>query len=150
MTASFEVGTGPASSSFNTVASSSVKVDVEGADHHMSRLSLADSPAEVATAVANQSPFIRVNEVSGIPITVQVLGSNADAAAGGMRAITINKAVSSGDNVGAAGAANLSDVPEVLRQHLDRRKAQLQSMQQRLAKLSSECDSLQGMMATDV
>jgi len=116
----------------------------------MSRLSLADSPAEVATAVANQSPFIRVNEVSSIPTTVQVLGSSADAAAGGMSAITINNAVSSGDNVGAAGAANLSDVPEVLRQHLDRRKAQLQSMQQRLAKLSSECDSLQGMMATDV
>jgi hypothetical protein len=39
-------------------------------------------------------------------------------------------------------------VPDVLRQHLDRRKAQLHSMQQRLAKLSSECDSLQGLMAT--
>lgn len=76
----------------------------------------------------------------------------ADAAAG--RNVIHTNGCANGNAVDAAAngssevtpPAGLSDVPDVLRQHLDRRKAQLQSMQQRLAKLSHECDSLQGMV----
>eukprot|EP00929_Paragymnodinium_shiwhaense_P051409 TRINITY_DN25876_c0_g1_i1.p1 TRINITY_DN25876_c0_g1~~TRINITY_DN25876_c0_g1_i1.p1 ORF type:complete len:796 (+),score=138.49 TRINITY_DN25876_c0_g1_i1:171-2558(+) len=44
--------------------------------------------------------------------------------------------------------ASASDGPDVLRAHLDRRKLQLESMQQRLAKLSKDCESLQGIVSS--
>lgn len=67
----------------------------------------------------------------------------------GSAALAVTLRGSPSDTANAVGgAASLSEVPEVLRQHLDRRKAQLQSMQQRLAKLTNECDRMQGEMAS--
>merc|ERR1712130_156049 len=73
---------------------------------------------------------------------------NADAAAGGGGKITSGCTVPTPCVVAPEPEASASDGPNVLRQHLDRRKQQLESMQQRLAKLSQECESLQDIVTS--
>lgn len=167
------VGLSSANGSFNvgpslSVMSATGSTMAKGEDpsesvlgQQLSRISLGssilqqDSPGKtIATTQAKLPPEVTsrwLSEASGISFAAPFTGCSADAAAGG--ASIVNMSGTKGDTMmtgdtAAAGAANLSDVPDVLRQHLDRRKAQLQSMQQRLAKLSSECDSLQGLMTS--
>lgn len=149
---SFNVQGGPSLSSTCTAASAvAAKVDVDWMANsaltdsmvglQMSRQSLGNS------MVQSDSPIGKA--IAAGPASV---GASADAAAGGASMIGFQGAsfvaACSASNTSAKGAVNFSDVPDVLRQHLDRRKAQLNSMQQRLAKLSTECDSLQGMMTS--
>lgn len=101
------------------------------------------SPAESAASKRNSEGSVMSFSLAG--------GSSADVAAG----LQVAPERQAGQQVVVAQSVEMSkatefeEVPDVLRQHLDRRKAQLHSMQQRLAKLSNECDSLQGMMADE-
>mmetsp|Transcript_165038 Transcript_165038/g.292193 ORF Transcript_165038/g.292193 Transcript_165038/m.292193 type:complete len:710 (+) Transcript_165038:114-2243(+) len=105
------------------------------------------APAQAETAAAfNDAVHRWAGEMATCLEGINGVSCNAGTKGNVMDPLAWGAVVAANGSTESTPPSGLSDVPDVLRQHLDRRKAQLQSMQQRLAKLSHECDSLQGMV----